>query len=275
MLNAKSRGAISPHMAIQYQDFLLEEFRSRRSRNPHYSLRAYARDLGMPASKLSQNLRGLCGISVAKAETIATRLQMRDDEKQLFLALVESQHARSRVARQQAVVALAQIREDKIDEMSLEKFSAIRDWYHMAILEMTEIKGFKADPAWIADKLGLPADLVKDAVMRLQTLELLKVDDMGWRQTHRDLELPSGVPSRTIREHHKQILTKAVVAVDTVAIERREYSAHTFAVNRAALPEMKNAVREFQRKISKMSHVGEKDAVYVLAVQLFPIVEAE
>jgi hypothetical protein len=100
-------------MAMQYQDFLLEEFRSRRSRNPHYSLRAYARDLGMPASKLSQNLRGLCGISVAKAETIAARLQMRDDEKQLFLAMVESQHARSRVARQQAVVALKTIREEK------------------------------------------------------------------------------------------------------------------------------------------------------------------
>lgn len=93
-------------MALQYQDFLLEEFRSRRSRNPHYSLRAFARDLGMPASKLSQNLRGLCGISVAKAEKIAAKLQMRDDEKHLFLALVESQHARSRVARQQAHASL-------------------------------------------------------------------------------------------------------------------------------------------------------------------------
>src|SRR3954469_11187074 len=120
-------------MSLQYQDFLLEEFRSRRSRNPHYSLRAFARDLGMPASKLSQNLRGLCGISVAKAEKIAGKLQMRDDEKQLFLALVESQHARSRVARQQAQASLQRIREEKLDEMSLETFSTIRDWYHMTI----------------------------------------------------------------------------------------------------------------------------------------------
>jgi uncharacterized protein (TIGR02147 family) len=229
----------------------------------------------MPASKLSQNLRGLCGISVAKAEAIAGRLQMRDDEKQLFLALVESQHARSRVARQQAAVALAQIREDKIDEMSLEKFSAVRDWYHMAILEMTEIKGFRADPVWVAEKLGLPVDIVKEAVARLQTLELLQADESGWKQTQRDLELPSGVPSRTIREHHKQILTKAIVAIDAVPMEKREFSSHTFAVDRKALGEMKNAVREFQRRISKLSHGGSKDAVYILGVQLFPIVEAE
>jgi len=262
-------------MAIQYQDFLLEEFRSRRSRNPHYSLRAYARDLGMPASKLSQNLRGLCGISVAKAESIAARLQMREDEKQLFLALVESQHARSRVARQQATIALAQIREDKLDELSLEKFSAIRDWYHMAILELTEIRGFKPDPVWIAKKLGLAVDLVREATNRLHMLDLLQVEGNSWRQTHRDMELPSGPPSRTIREHHKQILTKAVAAIDSVVPEKREYSSHTFSISNEALPELKNAVREFQRKISKLSQAGDKNAVYILGVQLFPVAESE
>lgn len=263
-------------MSLQYQDFLLEEFRSRRSRNPHYSLRAFARDLGMPASKLSQNLRGLCGISVAKAEKIAVKLQMRDDERQLFLALVESQHARSRVARQQATTALQKIREEKINELSLEKFSTIRDWYHMAILEMTDIKGFRADENWIAEKLGLPVDLVKEAVQRLQTLELLRIEGDGrWIQSQQDLELPSGVPSRTIREHHKQILTKAIVAVDSVPVERREYSSMTFAMDKTVLNEMKNCIREFQRKMSRLSQQGEKDSVYILAMQLFPVVEGE
>lgn len=262
-------------MSLQYQDFLLEEFRSRRSRNPHYSLRAFARDIGMPASKLSQNLRGLCGISVAKAEQIAGKLQMRDDERQLFLALVESQHARSRVARQQAVASLQQIRAERIDELSLEMFSTIRDWYHMAILEMTDIKGFKADPAWICEKLGLPVDLVKEAVGRLTTLGLLAVEGEIWKQTHQDLELPSGVPSRTIREHHKQILTKAIVALDQTAVEKREYSSQTFAFDHTLVGEVKNLVREFQRKVSRLSHQGQKDSVYVMAMQLFPVVEAD
>lgn len=262
-------------MSLQYQDFLLEEFRSRRSRNPHYSLRAFARDLGMPASKLSQNLRGLCGISVAKAEKIAAKLQMRDDEKQLFLALVESQHARSRVARQQAQASLQKIREEKLDEMSLETFSTIRDWYHMAILEMTDIKGFRPDPEWIAAKLGLPADIVREAVQRLQNLELLLIEGDTWRQTHAELELPSGVPSRTIREHHKQILTKAIVALDQVAVERRDYSSQTFAFDHNNLNEVKNMIREFQRKLGKLSHQGTKDSVYVMSMQLFPLVEVE
>jgi uncharacterized protein (TIGR02147 family) len=262
-------------MSLQYQDFLLEEFRSRRSRNPHYSLRAFARDLGMPASKLSQNLRGLCGISVAKAEKIAVKLQLRDDERQLFLTLVESQHARSRVARQQALRTLQKIRAEKINEISLEKFSTVRDWYHMAILEMTEIKGFRGDLNWISEKLGLPVELVKEAVQRLENLELLKIESGEWIQSEHDLELPSGVPSRTIREHHKQIMTKAIVAIDSVAMEKREYSSMTFAVDQGMVNEMKTHVREFQRKVARMSQNGEKNSVYVLSMQLFPIVEGE
>jgi uncharacterized protein (TIGR02147 family) len=79
----------------------------------------------------------------------------------------------------------------------------------------------------------------------------------------------------TIREHHKQILTKAVSAIDAVPVEKREFSSNTFAVDRASLTELKNAVREFQRRIAKIASGGQKDAVYILGVQLFPVVEAE
>ena len=262
-------------MAVQYQDFLLEEFRSRRGRNPQYSLRAFARDLGMPASKLSQNLRGLCGISVAKAEKIAGRLQMRDDEKALFLALVESQHARSRVARAQAEASLTKIREENLDVISLEKFSAVRDWYHFAILQLVDVKGFRADAGWVAERLGVSVDLINDAVRRLTTLGLLSTEDGQWINTQKDLELPGGIPSRTVREHHRQIITKAMLALDHVPMEAREFGSLTFAVDHTLLPEMKTLIRDFQLKLNKLSHQGIKTSVYALSMQLFPLAEGD
>ena len=87
--------------------------------------------------------------------------------------------------------------------------------------------------------------------------------------------MPSGVPSRTIREHHKQLLTKAIIAVDQVPVEKREYSSNTFSLDMSCLPEIKNLLREVQRKISRLAHTGQKDAVFVLGMQLFPIVESE
>jgi uncharacterized protein (TIGR02147 family) len=153
-------------------------------------------------------------------------------------------------------------------------FSTVRDWYHMAILELTDIRGFRADPSWVAGKLGLPVDLVREAVDRLQRLGLLMVEDGVWTQTHHDLELPSGAPSRTIREHHKQILTKAIAAIDQTDVDRREYSTQTFAFDQSLVPEIKNLIREFQRKVARAGHQGTKDSVYVMSMQLFPLVEA-
>lgn len=262
-------------MGVQYQDFLLDEFRNRRSRNPNYSLRAFARDLGMPASKLSQNLRGLCGISVAKAEVIADKIQLREDDRRLFLALVEAQHARSRVAKQQASAELAKIAAQKLNQMPSEKFAIIRDWYHLAILELVEIKGFKADPIWIGSRLDLPVELVREAIARLVECGLLLVDEEKWRQTHRDLELPSGPPSRQVREHHRQLLTKAGVALEEVSVDEREFSSQTFAVDRALVGELKTLIRDFQRQVAKLASSGTPDEVYALTIQLFPLLEKE
>jgi uncharacterized protein (TIGR02147 family) len=263
-------------MAVQYQDFLLEEFRSRRGRNPQYSLRAFARDLGMPASKLSQNLRGLCGISVAKAETLAGRLQMADEQKSLFLALVESQHARSRVARAQAEALLTRIRENRLDVINLEQFSAVRDWYHFAILELTTVRGFRSDVHWIADKLGLEVNLVENAVRRLENLGLMARAENGpWTKVSSNLEYAGGVPAPTVREHHRQMIAKAQAALETLPIESREFSTLTFAIDRARLPELKALVREFQHRVNRIANQGEADAVYAMSTQLFPLAVVE
>ena len=258
---------------MQYQDFILEEFRARRARNPNYSLRAFARDLGMPASKLSQNLRGLCGISVAKAQVIADKIQMREDKRQLFLALVEAQHARSRVARQQAQSRLNDLRMECFTELDVNRFAVVRDWFCMAILEMIELSDFRPDVAWISKRLGIPADVVREAVGRLQDVGLLEIHDSGWKQTSVDLEVPSGAPSKTVREYHRQILERAAEALEKVPVEEREFSSQTFAVSRGALPELKTLILDFQRRVSRLTAQAPRDEVYCLAIQLFPLLE--
>lgn len=261
-------------MGMQYQDFLLEEFRTRRSRNPHYSLRAFARDLGMPASKLSQNLRGLCGISVAKAQGIAEKLQMRPEDRKLFLALVESQHARSRVAREQAASLLEGFRRERGDELQIEQFAKIRDWYHLAILELTLLKDFKPEMDWIAKRLGLPADICQQAVSTLEELGLLRINEGQWSKQS-EFEIPTSLSARSVREHHKQLLTKAIVGLDQEPIENRSYESTTLAIDSSRLDDFKNLLLEFQRRVVRLAQPGDKDAIYVLSMQLFPLLETK
>jgi plasmid maintenance system antidote protein VapI len=80
---------------MTYQHFLLSEFESRKIRNSSCFLRAYARDLGLAAPKLSEILRGKCGLSEKSAQLITKKLNLSNEETQLFINLVNAKHARS------------------------------------------------------------------------------------------------------------------------------------------------------------------------------------
>lgn len=68
-------------MSFDLRRALLAELEDRRSKNPSYSLRSFARDIGMDASHLSGFLRGRRRISAHTAERIFLRLKIEDAEE--------------------------------------------------------------------------------------------------------------------------------------------------------------------------------------------------
>ena len=50
---------------------------------------------------------------------------------------------------------------------SQDVFSYMSDWYHLAILELTFVKGFKSEAKWMSRRLGISEAEVKPAVDRL------------------------------------------------------------------------------------------------------------
>lgn len=84
-----------------YQDFIAQAYFERRSRNASYSMRAFARDLGMSPSQLSLILNRKRGVSTAKAQELVSLLGLRGTDADLFRTLV-STGARSRFERQRS-----------------------------------------------------------------------------------------------------------------------------------------------------------------------------
>src|SRR5947207_7819225 len=108
---------------MNFQAILNREYLSRRRKNPAYSLRAYARDLGVQPSKLSEALKGTKGFSPKLAGQIADRLNLTMDERVLFVTLVTARHARSKRAKDEAQAKLSKLlKSDPYIEKSLEIF---------------------------------------------------------------------------------------------------------------------------------------------------------
>ena len=258
-----------------YKTILKEELASRCRQNPRYSLRAFARDLKLAPSRLSEILSGKQGLSREAAIKVAQLLGYGQGELERFCDLVESLHARSRRDRETARIRLKkhQVPTERV-QMQADAFKAISDWYHFAILELTLVDGFRSDAKWIGKMLGVSEFEVQLALERLTRLGLIAWKGTKLVPTNAEDEVTGDVPSDSIKNFHAQIMVKARDALYLQAIDEREFRAEIIAIQRDDLADAKKAIRDFQHRFcKKLAEAEVKDALYCLAVQFFDLGE--
>jgi uncharacterized protein (TIGR02147 family) len=256
-----------------YRRVLTEELESRQKRNPSYSLRAFARDLDLQPSNASEIIRGLSGLSPQSGAEIAKKLGLSEEETHWFLTSIEAFHGRG-FRKEKAKAKLESIlAQNGFDDLSLERFKIISDWYHFALLELTDTKDFSSDPAWIAQRLNISETEACEAIERLIQFGLLEQKRDGTLKQTKSTSVAGGIPSREIRKHHSQILHKAEEALTQVEIDARDFSAITMAIPQSMLPEAGKLIRDFRRKLHRIltTSAEPKDRVYILGIQLFPV----
>jgi IS30 family transposase len=115
---------------------LRHELRRRQSRNRRYSLRAFARDLGVHHSTLSRVMRGTQRAALPTIAAVAAKLRL----------------------------AAEAVRDTERSEMD------------SAVLEAVARRNFKPDSRWIASVTGLSLDTVNAALHRLLRDRALRMD---------------------------------------------------------------------------------------------------
>ncbi len=253
-----------------YQDILQSSFEQRRSANLSYSLRAFSRDIGISPGSLSEILNGNQGLSLAKAEIIAKKLGLSETEKDYFLNLIESKHARGEARRKAAALKLTKYKTNQHQILDLDAIKIISDWYHFAILELTHLKIFKPNIKWVARALAISEKEAEEAVIRLEKMGLLKIETKKWVDTQTFLATTDGVPSSSIRNLHLQMIQKAQLAVMNQNVEERDSTAIIFSMNKNSLPLARKILKEARRKLSSLAGQDQdKDSVYCLSLNLF------
>jgi len=257
---------------LQYRRFLIDELQRRQKKNQAYSSRAFARDIGMNSSRLSEVLSGKVGLSEERAVAIAERLQMDEETKSLFVDLVISEDARSLVTR-----AAAQARIDarmlNLQQLEDKDFSLISDWHYLAILEMLNLDGVSHTILGFAEKLGMSEAQVQEGIERLTRLGYLKFEDAKWIATEPDTTTTTDVPSDSIRAFHRQILEKATAALDS-SLDKKDFSSIIFSLNTEQMSYARERLQEFRRNLVKeLEGMPGKNSVYCLSLQLFEVSE--
>jgi uncharacterized protein (TIGR02147 family) len=254
-----------------YRDLLKETFAERNLKNPSYSLRAFSRDIRLDPGRLSKVLSGTEGLSREAAKAVAQYLGYRSDEVDFFADLVESEHARTAIRRKVAAQRLESTRYKKsLQEVQLDCFAAIENWYHFAILELTLCRGFKSDAHWIAKRLGISLETASDAIERLLRLDLLKRTSKGLANTNDHHKVGHQIPSSAIRNFHRQLLQKAADSLESQPVDRREFGSLMLAVDPTQIPLAKNLIQGFCKDFGlAMAAAKRKTEVFCLSVQFY------
>ncbi len=260
---------------LDYRFILRSELVERIKKNPRYSVRAMARDLDISPAFLSQVFNGRRKLSETKGVQISKCFDWSKQQKDIFLKLVRLASLKEESLRTPLLDDLLSDKSyPKVSHcfsLSLKKFKVVSDWYHFAILELTEIEGFQSTPQWISQKLGIGRIEAELAITRLLELGLLTQDKGGLKKV-KDCSI-GDVPSEAIRKFHGQHLVKAQRALREQPFNDRHLSGTTLAINSKKLPQAIKKIDRFRLEIMKILETGKRDSVYQLAIQLFRLSE--
>lgn len=260
--------------AASFRDILRSELEVRAKRNPAYSLRAFARDLGVSASRLSEITTGAHAMSLATGAKVAKALGFEAARAAHFTDLVEAECSRSpkkRCAASERITAYLAT-EAAFEKLRVDAFHVISDWYHLAIVEATKVADFDGTAAWLAERLGIPTQTAKHAVDRLIRIGMLRADGETLTASKPHYQVMANIPSKAVHSFHKQILERAYAAVDKQAVALRKIEALITTIPATQVPEFKQHIEDFIEQMSaKFRQATPKEAIYCLSLQFFQL----
>jgi uncharacterized protein (TIGR02147 family) len=255
-----------------YRGFLRAVLSDRIQRNPSYSLRSFASQVGVSPAQLSQVLRGGRHLSFQSGMKIGQRLGLESDEVEYFCLLI--QHASSKLDRDKdaALQRMSAISVNRsVKSLSLDAFKMISDWYHIPILEMTALPRSQFNPRTIAKRLGISPIEAETAIERLQRLALLeKSKDGTFRKTYVDGIFESEQANAGLRQFHRKMLQLASDALETQSNTQKVVSSETFGFDPSQVEEVRKLTRKYLSKVVNLANSATRQReVYHLGVQFF------
>lgn len=241
---------------------LINELTHRQNRNAAYSLRAFARDLGVSVTALSDFLGKKRNLSSKNLEKIIESLNLSPLETNNLKSDLKQLRSEKKIEKEQSEERLL-LEEDQ--------FRLVADWHYLAILNLVKLKSHRGDPKWIAERLGLEASIVEQSLDRLLRMKLIRKDKNKFVRISRPLITTRDVPSAAIRRYHVQNLLRAEKSLHKDSVKCREFGAVTMTVNMEKLQKAKDIIFKTIKRIAAVVEDAEATEVYTLSFQLFPV----
>lgn len=256
----------------QAAKILQEALSERKGLNPSYSLRAFARDLGLAHSQLSLVMNGQRGLRHQAASDVAQKLGLDSKSQEAFLTSLKAQFSKSRTEKRLAITKMEHLEAaGQVRSLEVDLFQMVSSWHHFGLIELVKIGGRRKNfVLWAAEKLELSELEVGLSLERLERLELIEKTATGLRARQDGVLAEYATPTEAIKKFHQQMLQKASAALVFQGPTERYGVSHALPVNRKSLPKAKKMIQDFRVTFAnELSDPEGGEEVYGLSLQYF------
>lgn len=260
------------------EEFLSAAYRNKKRRNSTFSMRAWARKLGLASNAtLSLMLAGKRPIPRKYIHVFASELGMTSKESLYFESLVEMAKAKNAKARVYYQERAHSFRPNSgISFIEIESFQTLSHPLHMGLLEMIDLKECTSNIKSIRESLRVPTSLneIEEALARLLLLGLVEKSPTGlFSKTHSSISTRPDIADEGSQEYHRRISIQASEAVSQQDICEREFNGYAINIKKESIPRAKELIRQFiadfAKEVEAVPKTGEE--TYQLNVQFFAL----
>ena len=240
----------------EFIDLLNDQFQVLRRKNPRFSVRAFAKKVGLSPGSLSDTLKKkkTWQISADRACEILERIPVATARKNRLLVKM----ARPAIYPREVAARSA--------------FEHLKNWAFYPILFSFDLPLPLREPKIIAERLGIGVQRAESVIEDLVQRKFLSRSRDG-RLNKTDINYADGDgPSREeIRKYHATSLKLAEQALENIPAERRDFSTLTFAGDEKRLAQLREEIRKLHENASALMDEGDHNThVFQLSVQVFP-----
>ena len=262
---------------IDISEFLTDALEAKKAANPNFSIRSWAINLGIKShGSLHAMIKGQRNIPKKHIPHFIKSLGLKGQEAPFFELLVDLKRAKTNEEREHYLTKLQTLVPNRFRDITdIEKYSYIMDPLHLILVEMSLLKKFKSNLAWLKTHLRYNGNMrdIEIVIDRLVKLGILEKTKNGFSKTTKHIYTTKEVMSEAVQMYHKKMCQFAAEQVSLQNVEQKEYNAITFNIKLKDLPEIKEQIRQFSDELIQQFEAssGEGEETYQLNVQFFSV----
>lgn len=254
-----------------HRSYLKTAYEERAERRPSYSKRAFARDLQMSPSSLTDFFSGRCSLSEDRLNRLSVLLKLEPEQEKHWKDLLVRSFSKNQPDKLKAEARIKARFKSVKAQKAIDEYRITEKWECWAYLDLLDIDTQAQDDLYAAEWLNVTLEEFTEIKTSLIDVGLItKQADSTYMRSELVNVFGGEKSSNAVRTYHRRLLHKAEIALEEHPFGTRFFSSSIFTISE---DKAKALFLEIEKKVYDQlvsaSAEPNPDSVYCFGFQLY------